>query len=315
MTLRYVILSMLLLTATTAYAEILSTFDTGLEGWTDTGGDLLHVNSGGNPGGFLSLADNTNDYMTVYVPTNLLGDLSQFLGGTLSFDARNLNGAAANLTTTPLFGTVTIVGSGGTASRVLGGTGQPATDGLWHTYSALLEPALWSGSLAGALSGVTQLRVVLESNNSQPAETNGFDNFRVTPSVLPGDYNNDDKVDAADYVMWRKKEGAPAGTLPNDIDGGTIGSPQYATWRANFGRTATGSGTGGTVASVPESSTLVLLAISAISLLGRRKQSSSNAKSGTGRCLTSWFSILNGADLCAIVQFSETGRHGFFEQL
>ncbi len=174
------IVAICLFTATTVNADILSMFDTGLEGWTATGGALSHVNSGGNPGGFLSLADNANNYMTVYAPANLLGDMSQFLGGTLSFDARNLNGSAANLNTTPLFGTVTIEGPGGTASRVLGGTGQPPPDGLWHTYSAPLDPALWLGNLAGALSGVAQLRVVLESNNSQPAESNGFDNFRVT---------------------------------------------------------------------------------------------------------------------------------------
>ena len=49
---------------------------------------------------------------------------------------------------------------------------------------------------------------------------------------FPGDYNDDDFVDAADYVAWRKNVGEPAGTLPNDIDGGTIGPPQYDTWRA-----------------------------------------------------------------------------------
>ena len=37
---------------------------------------------------------------------------------------------------------------------------------------------------------------------------------------LPGDFNHDGKVDAADYVMWRKNDGTPAG---------------YDTWRANFG--------------------------------------------------------------------------------
>ncbi|MGD9636670.1 MAG: hypothetical protein AB7U97_25530, partial [Pirellulales bacterium] len=26
-----------------------------------------------------------------------------------------------------------------------------------------------------------------------------------------------------------------AGTLPNDVDGGVIGSAQYARWKANFG--------------------------------------------------------------------------------
>jgi hypothetical protein len=66
-------------------------------------------------------------------------------------------------------------------------------------------------------------------------------NFRAGPNpmipALPGDYFDDSVVDAADYVVWRNNVGAPAGTLPNDNDGGVIGHAQYATWRANFGRT------------------------------------------------------------------------------
>ncbi len=52
--------------------------------------------------------------------------------------------------------------------------------------------------------------------------------------ALPGDYNADGVVDAADYVVWRKNVGT-TNVLPNDPDGGTIGPLQYATWRANFG--------------------------------------------------------------------------------
>jgi hypothetical protein len=82
-------------------ASITSTFDTGLEGWTATGGLLQYSSAGGNPSGFLSLTDNMNDYMTVFAPMPYSGNLLGFLGGTLSFDARNLNGAAADLVSTP----------------------------------------------------------------------------------------------------------------------------------------------------------------------------------------------------------------------
>ena len=40
---------------------------------------------------------------------------------------------------------------------------------------------------------------------------------------LPGDFNNDGTVDAADYVVWRKSDGTPAG---------------YNAWRTHFGQTA-----------------------------------------------------------------------------
>jgi len=62
-------------------------------------------------------------------------------------------------------------------------------------------------------------------------------------TALPGDYNEDGVVDAADYTVWRNNLGAAAGTLPNDLDGGAIGQAQYDTWKANFGTTA-GSGSG-----------------------------------------------------------------------
>jgi hypothetical protein len=51
--------------------------------------------------------------------------------------------------------------------------------------------------------------------------------YRIVP-VLPGDFNGDGSVDAADYVVWRKN--------PN----GEFTPEDYAAWRANFGRAASG---------------------------------------------------------------------------
>jgi hypothetical protein len=71
---------------------------------------------------------------------------------------------------------------------------------------------------------------------------------------LAGDYNDDDSVDAADYVVWRKGDGTQA---------------RYDTWRANFGAML-GNGSGSAIPSagalspaVPEPATLVLLMIAA----------------------------------------------------
>ena len=49
---------------------------------------------------------------------------------------------------------------------------------------------------------------------------------------LPGDYNNNGIVDAADYVLWRN-----GGPLQNDPTAG-VQPDDYNVWRANFGRTA-----------------------------------------------------------------------------
>ena len=73
--------------------------------------------------------------------------------------------------------------------------------------------------------------------------------------VVPGDYNGNGIVDAADYIMWCKTDGTPAG---------------YNTWRTHFGQPA-GSGSGASLNSeVPEPAALVLLMIAATGWCLRR---------------------------------------------
>ena len=79
------------------------------------------------------------------------------------------------------------------------------------------------------------------------------------PPGLPGDYNQNGTVDAADYVLWRQNVGAPAGTLPNDVDSGEIGQAQYNTWRANFSNTSASASLA--IRAVPEPGSLLLLLI------------------------------------------------------
>ncbi|HEX3600410.1 MAG TPA: PEP-CTERM sorting domain-containing protein, partial [Lacipirellulaceae bacterium] len=77
---------------------------------------------------------------------------------------------------------------------------------------------------------------------------------------VPGDYNNNGVVDAADYVVWRSNVGAA--TIPNRGTGisGTVGSVDYDFWKAHFGNTS-GSGSGLSSAAVPEPTTLALLVL------------------------------------------------------
>lgn len=76
---------------------------------------------------------------------------------------------------------------------------------------------------------------------------------------LPGDYNRDGAVDAADYVAWRK-------SLGGDPSG-------YGTWRTHFGQPTGGDAAMGAAAniSVPEPSSLALLTLAASAILGLRK--------------------------------------------
>jgi hypothetical protein len=92
-----------------------------------------------------------------------------------------------------------------------------------------------------------------------------------TPAVV-GDYNGDDIVDAADYVVWRKALGTSA-VLYNDPTPGVTES-DYAQWRSHFGQTAAGAGAAAVSAAVPEPATisLVLFALAASLMGGLRRR-------------------------------------------
>lgn len=78
--------------------------------------------------------------------------------------------------------------------------------------------------------------------------------------TLAGDYNDDGFVDAADYTIWRDNLGSTAGTVPNDMDGGSIGNAQYETWRDNY-RLSLNLPLASSGSTVPEPSMLVLTGI------------------------------------------------------
>jgi CSLREA domain-containing protein len=68
----------------------------------------------------------------------------------------------------------------------------------------------------------------------------------IPAGVLPGDYNGDHVVNAADYTVWRNTLGAAVS--PGDgADGngdGVVDARDYAVWRGNFGATADELGAG-----------------------------------------------------------------------
>lgn len=99
----------------------------------------------------------------------------------------------------------------------------------------------------------------LSIGNPAFAWTVYIDNIRVGRDVagVPGDYNENGSVDAADYVVWRNNDGTN-NPLPNDNGLGVpIGSTHYDLWRANFGGTFPASGS--VIGAVPEPASAVLI--------------------------------------------------------
>jgi hypothetical protein len=120
-----------------------------------------------------------------------------------------------------------------------------------------------------------------------------IDEVRIGPNFadvvplppLPGDYNQNGTVDAADYVLWRK-----GGPLANEVDNpGTVNAADYTAWRARFGNSnGSGSGSGASSANVvvPEPSTLVLLMFSAAGWCLRRHRAALKSTSNSTTCET-----------------------------
>ncbi|HVT26955.1 MAG TPA: SUMF1/EgtB/PvdO family nonheme iron enzyme [Lacipirellulaceae bacterium] len=102
------------------------------------------------------------------------------------------------------------------------------------------------------------------SRTNKSAAFGNFDiGFRLAtipiPTGVPGDYNADNVVDAADYILWRENLNQSV-TLPNDSTPGNVAQADYDVWRSHFGQASPGSGSGSLLTSaVPEPSTCALM--------------------------------------------------------
>ncbi len=118
-------------------------------------------------------------------------------------------------------------------------------------------------------------------SNSTPVEgtvaepvlrAQGIDNLVIStlaPTILAGDYNDDDTVDAADYTVWRDNLDTNV-TLPNDSTPGTVTAADYDVWKNNFN--LTGGSSVANAAAVPEPATFALVVMVALAGWVRRKR-------------------------------------------
>jgi hypothetical protein len=105
--------------------------------------------------------------------------------------------------------------------------------------------------------------------------TGGF-NFTlgIPQPPLPGDYNHNNVVDAADYTIWRDSLGqtgeglAADGTGYQGLPDGVVDQRDYDLWKSHFGDTAN---SGSAAVAVPESATQVMFFAAVLSIIARRR--------------------------------------------
>ena len=129
-------------------------------------------------------------------------------------------------------GDVTLSGTAGATTAVVTGGGT--------TYNVAVSGMTSSGTvIASLLAGVAH-----DAAGNPSLASSSTDNT-VTFSLLQlGDYNQDGKVDAADYTVWRNSLGANVAVF-SGADGsgnGVVDQADYEVWKANYGTVATGAG-------------------------------------------------------------------------
>jgi enediyne biosynthesis protein E4 len=117
-----------------------------------------------------------------------------------------------------------------------------------------------------AIDAVDSITISWPSGNIQALSnvpTN--QNLYLIENALPGDYNHDLVVDAADYTVWRNQFEMIGIGLAADGNGDSkVSDLDYSVWKTNFGVTSINMGRGALSAAVPEPATGRLLLLAAV---------------------------------------------------
>lgn len=184
--------ALLLVTSGAASTQVISTFDTGREGWLTLSHNTATWQAGtGNPGGCLRLEDRVIGITHTTVasaPAKFLGDWS-LVGpdDSLTFDVW-FDNIAGNVPDTTDY-RITIAGPGGRAKTLTGAAAIPP-ESLWTSYSIPLDPGAWvvvSGTWEDLIEDVRSIYFLGEYVTG--VEVVKLDNVRLT--ITPGPLETD----------------------------------------------------------------------------------------------------------------------------
>lgn len=190
--------------------------------------------------------------------------------GQLGLGTSNVGEPVAKLVDTTVLGgsNVTAISAGHAHSLIL------SDDGRAFSFGMNLSRQLGLGSSIAFVTTPTPINATnLGGQFTTQLEAGGFFSLMLTQPALPGDFNLDRAVDAADYVVWCDSLGNTGSALAADGDQDhQIDADDYQVWKTNFGATLTsGSGSASVPLSpaVPEPASIWLLLLGPIVIAPR----------------------------------------------
>jgi hypothetical protein len=87
----------------------------------------------------------------------------------------------------------------------------------------------------------------------------------TTATGLPGDFNNDNLVNAADYTVWRDNQGSTSSLAADASGNGKVDQADYNIWSANYGSSAAAT-------AVPEPTAVLMALLGVAGFTGARRR-------------------------------------------